>query len=673
MVLSLLDSTISYPELKTLVKGDGEKETELYQIDVLGLPIIIAVGNVNKTHESKNVNYFPVYLVKSNSKVVQIGVYEIKSSDLLNYLDDDNEVNVEKMNSPLLYTFVTKEMLKNLRMVPEEDDVEEEHLNTKVKNDDDDDDDENKEKNNLVEKPLAEIPSIRKDVFTLTTGVAIPELLKEELKADAEKQRSKYDSKKDKAWIESFMKNNKYFIMDNEGGGDCFFATIRDAFGQLGQQTTLRKLREKLANELTEEVFFGYKEQYDMLKSSITQDTQHIKELENEYEKYKKKFSDTLDRNEQKMYVENSKKIKEQHDKIVKEKRVTNELLKEFIFMKEITTLEKFREKIKTCEFWADTWAISTLERVLNVKFILLSSEAYKEKDFSNVLQCGQLNDIILESRGEFMPDYYIVLDYTGNHYKLIGYRKKQIFQFSELPFDLKRKVVDKCMEKNAGLFALIPDFQRFKKTLGLPAENISPKFDELSDAKIRGLYDDNIVFVFHSGSSSKKIPGKGVGETIPKEFVRDFSELSSIQDWRKKMDDTWIQPFLLDGKRWNSVEHFYQASKFKKENPEFYLSFSLESGTPLSKNVEMAKAAGTTGKYEGNLIRPKEVVIDADFHGKRKIDVLEEAQMAKFSQTKEMRDLLLATKNSKLMHYKKGKPSEFVETLVNTRQKIKK
>ncbi len=373
------------------------------------------------------------------------------------------------------------------------------------------------------------------------------------------------------------------------------------------------------------------------------------------------------------MYVENSKKIKEQHDKIVKEKRVTNELLKEFIFMKEITSLEKFREKIKTCEFWADTWAISTLERVLNVKFILLSSEAYKEKDFSNVLQCGQLNDIILESRGEFIPDYYLVLDYTGNHYKLIGYRKKQIFQFSELPFDLKRKVVDKCMEKNAGLFALIPDFQRFKKTLGLPSENASPAFDELSDAKIRGLYDDNIVFVFHSGSSSKKIPGKGVGETIPKEFVRDFSELSSIQDWRKKMDDTWIQPFLLDGKRWNSVEHFYQASKFKKENPEFYLSFSLESGTPLSKNVEMAKAAGTTGKYEGNLIRPKEVVIDADFHGKRKIDVLKEAQMAKFSQTKEMRDLLLATKNSKLMHYKKGKPSEFVETLVNIREKIKK
>lgn len=673
MVLSLLDSTISYPELKTLERTDGDKEKELYQIEVSGIPIIIAVGNVNKTHETKNVDYFPVYLVKSNSKVIQIGVYEIKSSDLLNYLDDDNQLNVEKLVSPLLYTFVTKEMLKNLRMVPEEDEIEEELLSLSNKKSKELENQEDNHGKNTLKSDDTEIPALRKDVFTLTTGVVIPDLLKEELKADSEKQRSKYDSKKDKIWVETFMKNNKYYIVDNEGGGDCFFATIRDAFGQLGQQTTIRKLREKLSNELTEEVFFGYKEQYDMLKLSVTQDTQHIKELGNEYEKYKKKFSETLDRNEQKIYVENSKKIKEQHDKIVKEKKITAELLKEFIFMKDITTLDKFREKIKTCEFWADTWAISTLERILNVKFILLSSEAYKDKDFSNVLQCGQLNDVILESRGEFIPDYYIVLDYTGNHYKLIGYRKKQIFQFSELPFDLKRKVVDKCMEKNSGLFAIIPDFQRFKKTLGLPSENASPSFDELSDAKIRNLYDDNIVFVFHSGSTSKKIPGKGVGETIPKEFIRDFSNLASIPDWRKKLDDSWMEPFLLDGKRWNSVEHFYQASKFKKENPEFYLSFSLESGTPLSKNVDMAKAAGTTGKYSGELVRPKEVVIDPDFHGKRKNEVLEKAQFEKFGQIKELRELLLSTKNSKLMHYKKGKPSEFIETLVNVREKLSK
>lgn len=677
MVLSQLDSTISYVELKTLAKGDNEKETDLYQIEVLGVPIVVAIGNVNKTHESKNVYYFPLYFVKSNSKVVQIGVYEIKSSDLVNYLDDEKQLNLEKVREPLLYTFVTEEMLKNLRLVPEEEDMEEvETLVSKKKKDDEESEGESKKegskkKENKKSNDL-EIPSIRKDIFIITQGVVIPDLLKEELKADAEKQRAKYEEKKDKFWIETYMKNNKYFLVDNEGGGDCFFATIRDAFGQLGQQTTIRKLREKLSNEITQEVFFGYKEQYDMLKAAVLQDTQHIKELGNEYEKYKKKFTETLDRNEQKMYVENSKKIKSQHDQFVKEKRVTNELLKEFVFMKEIDSLEKFKEKIKTCEFWADTWAISTMERILNVKFVLLSSESYKEKEYSNVLQCGQLNDVILESRGEFTPDYYILLDYTGNHYKLIGYKKKQIFQFSELPFDLKRKVVDKCMEKNAGLFALIPDFQRFKKTLGLAAEN-PPQFDELSEAKIRGLYDDNIVFVFHSGSTSKKIPGKGIGESLPKELVRDFADLAAMGEWRKKIDDSWIQPFVLDGKRWNSVEHYYQASKFKKENPEFYMSFSVESGTPLSKNIEMAKAVGTTGKYNGELIRPKEVTVDADFHGKRKEEVVEEGQFAKFSQNSELAALLLATKNAKLMHYKKGKPAEFVESLVNVREKLKK
>ena len=42
--------------------------------------------------------------------------------------------------------------------------------------------------------------------------------------------------------------------------------------------------------------------------------------------------------------------------------------------MKGIETLEVFKSKIKKCDFWADTWAISTLERILNIKFIRMSS-----------------------------------------------------------------------------------------------------------------------------------------------------------------------------------------------------------------------------------------------------------------------------------------------------------
>ena len=36
------------------------------------------------------------------------------------------------------------------------------------------------------------------------------------------------------------------------------------------------------------------------------------------------------------------------------------------------------------------------------MKFILFSKEAFEKSDFDNVLQCGQLNDTILEERGVF-------------------------------------------------------------------------------------------------------------------------------------------------------------------------------------------------------------------------------------------------------------------------------
>ena len=47
-------------------------------------------------------------------------------------------------------------------------------------------------------------------------------------------------------------------------------------------------------------------------------------------------------------------------------------MLEEFKIMKGIDTIEKFKKKIRTSDFWADTWAISTLERLLNIKFIIL-------------------------------------------------------------------------------------------------------------------------------------------------------------------------------------------------------------------------------------------------------------------------------------------------------------
>jgi predicted NAD-dependent protein-ADP-ribosyltransferase YbiA (DUF1768 family) len=630
----------------------------------------VAIGNAKNTFEDKNILYFPIYLVKYNNKVIQIGVYEIRASDYLSYLDKFNNLNIEDMNEPLIYSFVNKEFLNKMRLQPELPLHKIDKEEGEIAESEEEDEQEDEEEKIVVQY---DIPKEREDIFVKINGVPVPPLLPEETQKKAKDIREKYHESSTDTWLDKFMKNKSFGIIDNEGSGDCLFATIRDAFSSIAQQTSVNKLRKKLSEEATQEVFDEYKEQYDMYNASIVRDTNQIKQLANEYELYKQRITQTIDRDEQKAIIIQAKEVKKEHDRLVEEKKVSTSILKEFKFMKGVDNLDKFKRVIRHCDFWADTWAISTLERILNIKFIVLSSESYKAKDEKNTLQCGQLNDKVLEQRGRFTPDYYIMVDYTGSHYKLVSYKKKLILKFSEIPYDIKKMIYEKCLEKNAGPFAIIPDFQKFKasqkKTVMKEAE-----YEDLTESKLRGLYNDEVVFQFYSKSLDKPLPGKGSGEKIPNDRLREYSTLASIPQWRKKLSNFWVQPFSLDNHQWSSVEHYYQASKFKKTYPEFYLSFSLDSGTDLSKDPVMAKAAGEkSGKLKGDLLRPFEVSIDSDFFGKRQKKEMYAAQYAKFTQNEDLKTMLLATGDAKLTHFMKGKEPEIFDELMLIRDKIRK
>lgn len=676
MVQSKITSGVNYPEYKKVLNDDLKLEANLYEVEIEDVNVIIAIGNAKRTYESKNIIYYPIYLVKYNNKVIQIGVYEILAERYIGYLDENNVLDVDKLNYPLIYKFVSKSMLQKLGLKPS---IHEEKIESEEEEEPEEEDEKEEEFKEEEEKeePYV-IPDDRKDIFVLTTGVPIPPLLTEETKEQAKDIREKYKEDPNDSWIIKFMKNKYYAIHENEGGGDCFFATLRDAFSSIAQQTTVHKLRTKISNAADQQLFNGYREQYDNIVNSIINDSKQIKELETQYLAIREQLKNILDRTEKIKLVNEANQIKEKHDRLVKEKKVSKELLSEFHFMKGINTLDKLKQVMKLCDFWAETWTISTLEKLLNIKIIILSAESFKESDLKNVLQCGQINDDIGKNGG-FNPEFYIIIEYTGNHYRLIAYKKKMIFKFNEIPYDIKKMIVNRCIEKNAGLFSLIPEFQQFKDSLtkiDTKPEKIvkepSP-YVELSQVRLSKLYDDNIVFSFYNKSADKPLPGKGNGEKIPQGLIKSFSSLAIIPQWRKKLSNMWIQPFTLDNHQWASVEHYYQASKFKNSNRDFYNTFTMESNTELSKNPEMAKAAGSkSGKLKKELIRPKNVIMDNDYNETRKNKEISDALLSKFTQNEDLKEMLINTQNAMLVQYKDSKEPEVSDNLMLVRDKLK-
>ena len=117
MVVSRIDNSVVYSENKNINLNDVKRESRLYQIMWNGLNIIIAVGSQKNTNQ--NITYFPIYLVKSNNSVIQIGLFEILTNKIEKYLDSKRALKIEKLGEPLIYTCITKKMVQQMRKIAE--------------------------------------------------------------------------------------------------------------------------------------------------------------------------------------------------------------------------------------------------------------------------------------------------------------------------------------------------------------------------------------------------------------------------------------------------------------------------------------------------------------------------------------------------------------------------
>ena len=242
-------------------------------------------------------------------------------------------------------------------------------------------------------------------------------------------QNPEVESVKDPVWINTFLNDTKYAIIKTDDNGNCFFDTIHKAIPYY----SIEYLRE-------------------IVSKNITQDMYNQKKL---------LYNGIIDNNGE------------------KEGDAWNNVK----YMENINTLQELKNYVNTKDFWADEFAISTLEDVLKIKMIILSKESYNENASANILNCGEKN---INMGADFNPEKYIITSFTGNHYELVTYYNKTAFSFDEIPIGIKKLIVEKCLTGD-GVYNSIPEFKSLSKSNGDKSNGGKSNDDKSNGGKSNG------------------------------------------------------------------------------------------------------------------------------------------------------------------------------------------
>ena len=452
-IKSILNPNVHYFETKIIDKKDINQEKNIYMGKLYGINVVVCVGSENMDYIDESIIYTPIYLIKTNGKVVRIGIFEFSSFNKSKIFDNITQnINIQGTGNTILFSYATKEYIEENRLIPENqeemDDVEETLANINLE-------EQQQDLINAEQQLLAkedDINDIRKDIFEIIPNFIIKKLLDEEDHNIDENITLRYNQSSSTCWVSSAFKNNNYKIINTVNNSNCLFECIKIAFNSIGQDTTVDKLRQKLADSFTQNDYSKYKNIYDTFKTVASTLKKEGSAL---IEKYK---NEKDEHNKQKI-------LQESHNK-KKEFDIAFAEFNKYKYMTNVKNLQQLQDLIKSDKFWADNDILSRFETILNIKFINLSQEEYLPNnrgfDIDDIMQCNTYPSGA-SSNSIFNPDYYIILSSFEKHYSLITYLNHSIFTYPEIPYGLKMLIVNKCITENAGGFSIINDFKVFK------------------------------------------------------------------------------------------------------------------------------------------------------------------------------------------------------------------
>jgi predicted NAD-dependent protein-ADP-ribosyltransferase YbiA (DUF1768 family) len=679
MITSNIFSEVEYAITNNIDKSDLNHEAFVYNAKIYNKHIKFVLGTPRFEFLSNNIMYFNIYLANNGSVVSKIGIYETNNTDFASLLDSNGDIDLNKMSEPIIFPFSKPLIMNNYELIDKfetmsnvsdfnsSDDGSSSDDGISTSATEEDDDDEYDIGNEKPEKLITE----KYDLMELSS----------QTKEESDYEISKYEKDPSTKWINNYLMSNKYDILDNEGGGDCFFAVLRDALRSVKIEISVKSIREKLANEVTEEILETYKEFYGLFYSNMQTIQTQLKEHKKKHLTLKKMIDATSDGQDKVKMISDVKSNFEKMSSISDQNKELEELTKEFDFMKDVKTVDDLKKVIMKIggKYWADNWALVTLERIYKVKFIVLSQDHYLNGEKELVLQCSEA-DKKLQEQGIFEPSYYIMTDYIkGIHYKLITYDKnikRGALTFNELPYRIKELVLEKCMEKGAGLYVLIPDFRKFANENGVQTSTISKtsKYDSLVNTKTPKSqdYDDSIIIQIYSKSKHEKV-GVGSGESIKPEMktlknVLELNNKKKYPEWRQKIDnDFLVSNLVIDGNNWASVKHYMLGSRFK-ELVDLYSKF-MKNGEVGTSNEAAVKL------YNSNISKKsvKNVILNDEDFKKIESSLLEKALYAKFTQNDELREILILTGDALINVFKQIKGATPAIELMRVRKLINK
>ena len=262
------------------------------------------------------------------------------------------------------------------------------------------------------------------------------ELLEEETLNDHKIIQEQYMKQSDHNWIQKTMKNPNYKIEDNGSEDSSLFNALLKALNN--EQIELNDMRQIISDSLSETEYKKYKELVKELK-----ETQGV--LKEKLHLLSKKDITGMDRLAK---SEESKTKQNEITRLKKDIDYKERLLLKYSFVDKINSLEELKQIALTEEYWGDNIALALLESLLEddkIKIIVLLEEKQRENDLNKIVNCNNYNKLDVNDQLGKHPTYYVILSLYETRYRLVTYKDKYTLRFSELPYGIKRRLIDNC------------------------------------------------------------------------------------------------------------------------------------------------------------------------------------------------------------------------------------